>query len=151
MVARILNWIGSFFQNLFNQVLSFLSTLFGHLFNGLVTVLKFLFRPVFIVIAMLFYFIYKLGELVVTLFLVLLAIGKLLYSFVMGLFRTLAGFNWSPSTQDHGKWSGAIGEVFTALEPYQLNKVAYVMLFLIWVTTAWTAIKILSARGGGDE
>lgn len=151
MVASILNWFGTFFQNLFSGALSFLSNLFGYLFNGLITVLKFLFNPILILVALIFYVIYKLAELVVTLFAVLLSIGKLLYSFVMGLFKTLTGFSWSPSTPDHGKWSGAIGEVFGALEPYQLNKVAYVILFIIWIMTAWAGIRILSGRGGGDE
>lgn len=146
MVGNILNSIYTFFQNLFNVVLSFLSTMFSNLFQGLINVLKTIFKPILILVALIFYFIYKLGELLVTLFLVFLAIGKLLYSFVMGLFRTLAGFVWTPTTPQHGTWSASIGEVFTALEPFQLNKLAYLMLFAIWIMTAIAAIKILSSR-----
>lgn len=150
MVARFLSSVYGFFQNLFSVVLSFLSTLFTGLFNGLIAVLKALFKPVLILVALIFYFVFKVGELVVTLVTVLLAIGKLLYSFVMGLFRTLAGLIWTPTTPNHGSWSRPIGEVFAALEPYQLNKIAYVLMFVIWVMTAIGAIRLLSARGGGD-
>lgn len=150
MIAGVLNWIGNFFQNLFSGGLSFIANLFGYLFQGLIDFLKLLFRPVLIVIALLFYFIYKLGELIVMLFMVLLSIGKLLYSFVMGLFRTLAGFVWTPTSPNHGQWSSPIREVFTGLEPFQLDKIAYVMIFAIWIMTAWAAIRILSGRGGSS-
>lgn len=147
MVAAFLGWFSGFFQNLFTVVLSFFSDLFGQLFNGLIAVLKAIFRPILILVALIFYFVYKLAELFVTLLQVLLAIGKLLYSFVMGLFHTLAGFVWTPATPDHGSWSGPIREVFAALQPYQLDKIAYLLLFAIWIMTALGAIRILSSRG----
>lgn len=147
MVGQIFNSITGFFQNLFAVVLSFLASLFGFLFNGLITVLKAIFKPILMLVAIVFYFIYKLAELFVTLFQVLLAIGKLLYSLVMGLFHTLAGFIWTPITPNHGSWSGAINEVFIALAPYQLDKIAYVLMFAIWIMTAVAAIRILSGRG----
>lgn len=148
MVARILNAIFTFFQNLFAPVLSFIASLAGHVINAIITVLKAIFKPVLILIAIIFYFVYKVAELFVTLLAVLLAIGKLLYSFVMGLFKTLAGLVWTQTTPPaHGSWSAPIGEVFAALEPYQLDKIAYVLLFVIWVLTAVGAIRILSSRG----
>lgn len=131
-------------------MLNFLSRLFGGLFQGLINVLKIIFKPIFIVIALLFYFIYKLGELIVTLVLVLVAIGKLLYSFVIGLFNTFASLSYTPtSPPNHGSWSYAINQAFMSLEMYQLDKIAYVISFGIWVATAFGVIKILSARGGG--
>lgn len=151
MIAKVLGWIGSFFTNMFSIIMNFLANMFGALFNGLIAVLKALFKPILILVALIFYVIYKLGELVVTLFAVLLAIGKLIYSFVMGLFKTLAGFTWTPTTPDHGSWSSAIGEVFAGLEPYQLDKLAYVCLFVIWIWTAYAAIRILSRQGGGGD
>lgn len=151
MVAQILRAVWEFTQNLYTVVLSFLRDLFGYLFNGLIAVLKAIFNPILILVALVFYFVYKLGILLVTLIKVLLAIGKLIYSFVMGIFKTLAGFVWMPFTPSHGSWSAPIGEVFAALEPYQLNKIAYLLLFAIWMLTGYGAIKILSARGGGDD
>lgn len=117
------------------------------MFNGLVTVLKTIFSPILALVGILFYFVYKLAELVVMLLSVLLAIGKLLYSFVVGLFKTLAGLVWTPTQPNHGSWSDPIRQVFSALEPYQLDRIAYVLAFVVWITTAYAAIKILSSRG----
>lgn len=152
MIANILNWISNFFQNLTSVVLNFFSATLGSLFQGLINVLKFIFKPIFILIAIIFYVIYKLGELVVALVMVLVAIGKLLYSFVIGLFKTIASLAWTATAPpDHGSWSGAMTQFFAALEPYQLNKIAYVISFVIWVTTAIAVIKILSSRGAADD
>jgi len=150
MIGQILNASWTFLRNLFQSMMSGLADLFGYLFNGLISVLKAIFRPILIVVAIIFYFIYKLAELVSMIFQVLLSIGKLLYSFVMGLFKTLAGLTWTSSTPNHGSWSQPISEVFKALEPYQLDKIAYVLMFVIWVMTAIAAIKIISSRGGAE-
>jgi len=147
MISNVLSWIGDFFQNLLSVVLGFISRVFGGLFQGIINVLKLIFKPIFILLGIILYVIYKIGELVVSLVLVLVAIGKLLYSFVIGIFNTLGSLTWSESPQNHGSWSGAIGEVFAALAPYQLDKIAYVISFFIWVLTALAVIKILSARG----
>lgn len=144
MIANILNWFSGFFQNTFSVILKFLGDLFGYLFQGLINVLKAIFKPILILVAVIFYFIYKLGVLVITLFSVLLGIGKLLYSFVSGLFRTLAGLTWTPTTPQHGSWSQPIRNVFDALSLYQLDKIAYVLLFAIWIMTAVAAIRILA-------
>lgn len=144
MIANILGWISGFFQNLFSVVLGFLRDLFGYLFQALITVLKAIFKPILIVVAIIFYFLYKVGVLIVELFQFLLAIGKLLYQFVSGLFRTLAGLTWTPAVPHHGSWSHPIAQVFDALEVYQLDKLAYVLLFAIWIMTAVAAIRIIS-------
>ena len=151
MVGRIFGAVYTFFKNLLASGLDFLAGLLGGLFNGLITVLKTIFAPILAIVALIAYFVYKLGELVVTLLAVLLAVGKLIYSFVMGLFRTLAGLSWTPTTPSHGSWSAPIGEVFDALEIFQLDKIAYVLMFAIWVLTALGAIRILSSRGGSGE
>lgn len=149
MIANVLNWIGSFFKNLFSVVLNFLSNLLGGLFQGLINVLKFIFKPILALLAIIFYFIYKLAELVIALIMVLVAIGKLLYSFIIGLFNTIASFSYTPqAAPDHGSWSSTINQAFAALEHYQLDKIAYVISFAIWMATAFGVIKILSARGG---
>lgn len=149
MVAKFLNWIGDFFSNLFGSLLGFLSDIFGWLLKGIIEFLKFLFKPILILVAIVFYLIYKLGVLVVLLIKVLLAIGKLLYSFVIGLFKTLAGLVWVPTNPDHGAWSDPIRQTFVGLAPYQLDKIAYVLLFVIWIMTAFGAIRILTGGGGG--
>lgn len=146
MVAGILDWIGGFFKSLFAVVLDFLGRLLTGLIQGIITVLKTLFRPVLILVAIIFYFVYKVAELFLALLSVMLAIARLLYSFVQGLIVTIAGFSWTPTTPDHGSWSSAIGEVFDGLAYYQLDKLAYVLLFAIWIMTGVGAIRILTAR-----
>lgn len=151
MIANILQYISTFFKNSLSVLLKFFSDLLGGLFNGLITVLKFLFKPIFALIAIILYFIYKIGELLVTLVLVLVSLGKLLYSFVMGIFNTIVSLAWTSTTPPApASWGNAIIQLFETLEPYQLNKLAYVVSFFIWITTAFTVVKILSKSGGDD-
>ena len=148
LLQRIFSQIYDFGTNLVQAVLRWLGNALGWLLDKIISFLKTLFKPFLIVIAILFYFLYKVGELVITLFAVILGIGKLLYSLIQGLIVTLAGFTWTPSSPDHGSWSFIIGEVFDALDCYQLDTIAYVIMFVIWITTAYTAIRIISSRGG---
>lgn len=133
----ILNWVRMFFSNLFQKLFEFL---------------KWLLKPIFILIALIFYFIYKLGYVLILLFRVFLGIGKVLLSIVAGIFKTLAGFVFTPgSTPQEGTWS----HVFENLSQYglgffQLDTIAYILLFLIWFSTAFIAIRIIAnIRGGG--
>lgn len=151
MIADFLGWVQAFFGNLLAVSLDYLGELLGWLFDGLIQLLKALFSPILIVIALIFYFLYKLAELVVMLFMVLLGIGKLLYAFIQGIIATFAGFVWTPTTPDHGSWSYAFGQAFASLSDYQMDKVAYVLMFGIWIFTAFAAIRLLSGGGRGGD
>lgn len=130
-------------------VLDGIGRLYGWLLDGLVSILKAIFTPILILISIIFYFVYKIGDIFVMIFQVLLGIGKLLYSLIQGLVVTFAGFSWTPTTPDHGSWSHPINQAFSVLEDfYQLDTVAYVVLFLIWIMTAYTAIRMITGRGG---
>lgn len=146
MIGQVLGAIWGFFQNLFSVVLGAIGDFFGWLLDGLVKILTAIFKPIFILIAIIFYFFYKIAEIFLLLFQVLLAIGKLLYSFVQGLIVTIAGFAWTPTTPEDGSWSHPIREVFKALELFQLDNVAYLLMFAIWIFTALAVIRILSGR-----
>lgn len=147
MIANVLKWFSSFFQNLFNAMLKGI----GAFFQSVINVIKWIMQPIFIVIGIVFYFLYKIGEIIVALVMVIVGIGKLLYSLVMGLFNTIASLAWTSSAPpDHGSWSYSINQIFAGLEYYQLDKLAYVLSFGIWVTTAFLAIKILSSRSSAD-
>lgn len=148
LLQRVFSQIYDFFQNLIQAVLRWLGNALGWLLDKIIAFLKVLFKPFLILIAIIFYFLYKIAVLVITLFKVILGIGKLLYAFVKGLIVTLAGFTWTPTSPDHGSWSFYMGQVFDSLQGYQLDKVAYVLLFIIWITTAYVAIRILAGRGG---
>lgn len=147
MIANILNWISGFFQNLLSVVLKFFSSLFGFLINSIFNFLKLLFKPILILIALIFYVIYKIGELIVSLVMVIVGIGKLLYSFLIGIFSTLGSLSWNDTTPQHGSWTITFNQVFDSLELFQLDKIAYVVSFIIWISTAFAVIKILSAEG----
>lgn len=153
MIADFLGWVQAFFGNLLAVSLDYLGELLGWIFDGLIQLLKALFYPVLVVVALILYFFYKLAELVVKIFSVLLALGKLLYAFVQGIIATIAGFVWTPTTPTHGSWSFAFFQAFETMEDYyQLDKIAYVLLFAIWIITAFAAIRIITGgRGGGGE
>lgn len=151
MIRQFLNSIYKFFQNLFKTTFDFLGNLFGYLFQKLIDFLKFLFSPVLILIALIFYFIYKLGVLVVKLLAVILGIGKIFFSLVKGIITTLAGFSWTPTSRNDGQWTSIFANMSQGMGSYQLDNVAYVLMFLIWFTTAFYAIRIISSMGGGSD
>lgn len=152
MLNRIFTALYNFGENLISALLGWLGSFFSMLFQGLFELLKLIFKPVFILIAIVFYFIFKLAELVYTLLLVLVSIGKIFYALVMGLLNTLTGFVFNPPAQpNHGSWTPIFKNVFDGLEFYQMDKIAYVLMFLVWITTAYAAIKILSSKGGAAE
>lgn len=151
MIGQFLSATWTFFERLFKSAFGFIANLFGFLFQKLFDFLKMLLKPVFILIAILFYFIWKIGELAILLLQVLLAIAKLFFSLVKGIFVTLAGFSYTPTTPQNGQWTSVFQNVMSGLDSYQLDVVAYILLFLIWFGTAFAAIRILSSMRGGDD
>lgn len=151
MIGQILRAGWTFLERMLQRLLEFLSSLFGHLFNALFSFLKVLLRPIFIVVALLLYFVYKIAELAITLISVFLSLGKLLMAFIKGIFITIGGFTYAPTTPNNGAWNNVFNNVVGSLGPYQLDKIAYLLLFCIWITTAFAAIKIIgSIRNGGE-
>lgn len=151
MIAQVLNWIAEFFTRITSATFGYLAKLFGYLFQKLFDLLKLLFNPIFIVVAILFYFLYKLAELAISILSVFLAIGKLFFAFVTGIFLTLGGFTFSGTPRSDGSWSNVFANVVTGLDTYQFDIVAYILLFLIWFSTGFAAIRILSSMRGGGE
>lgn len=152
MIGRFLKWIGDFFTNLFKVTFGWLADLFGYLFQKLIDFLKLLFKPFLILIAVIFYFIFKLGVLVVSLLKVIFGIAKIFVALLKGILATLVGLSWTPTTPSHGQWSSIFANLSNGMGSYQLDNVAYVLMFLIWFGTAFAAIKIItSMSAGGDE
>lgn len=143
MIGQFLGWLGSFFSKMFKAGLKFIGDLFGNLFQKLFDLLKWIFNPVFILIAIIFYFLYKIAELLITLFLVFVGIGKVFFALVKGIFKTLAGFTFTPTTRNDGQWTSIFQNVVSGLDSYQLDVLAYVLLFLVWFVTGFAAIRIL--------
>lgn len=146
--SKLFAWGG----NILSSLITWIKSFFTGLFQGLFEFLKLLFRPVFILIAFLFYFIYQLGYIVMLIFQIFLGVGKVTISLVKGIFLTLTGFHYAPSSPVSGTWSNIFSNIAANGLPYfQLDIIAYVLMFLIWFGTAFQAFRIISSmRGGGS-
>jgi hypothetical protein len=149
MIGKFLGWIGTFFTRLTNSIIGFLGKLFGYLFQKLIDFLKFILKPFLIIGAILFYVLYKVGVLAITFLALLLGIGKLFFALVKGIFLTLAGFSFTPGARSDGQWTSVFQNVMTGFDSYQFGTLSYILIFLIWFSTAFAAIKILSSIRGG--
>lgn len=151
MIARILRAGWTFLERMFSRLFEFIGSVLGHLFQLLFDFLRFLLRPIFVVIGLLFYVIYKIAELAITLIQLFLALGRMLVMFVKGLFQTLLGFTYSGVTPNNGSWTPIFKNVSQGLDYFQFDKVAYVLVFLIFFATAFVIIRqIGSIRNGGE-
>lgn len=150
MIAQFLQWIADFFIRITGSIFGFLSNLFGYLFQKLFDLLKLLFSPIFILIAIILYFIFKLGELVLILLTLLLGIGKVFFALVKGIFLTLAGFSFTPTARSDGQWTSIFENVVDGMASYQLDTLSYILIFLIWFTFGFAAIRVLSSMRGGE-
>lgn len=174
--GNLFSFLGEFFGNLFGYIgevfgslFSFLADIFGKLFGviwdglkwlgdlfkllfqGLIDLLTIFFEAIFGLIAGLLYLLYMIGVLAVKLFLVIFETAKLLWALAVGFTNSLASLQYTPRATGGNSYSEIFGKLFTALEPLQLNSVAYILLFILWFGTAISAIKLLSSiRVGGD-
>lgn len=130
--------------DLLYQLFTWLGQLLERLFQALIDVLQVFFNVIYDLIRCLLYLIYMIGVLAVKLFLVLWELAKLLYSFVVGFGKTVASlFYTERSSGGHG-YSEMMGKVVSNMDVLQLDVVAYILLFVIWVFGAIGVIKILS-------
>lgn len=146
MLSLIFNAIYTFFKNLVTAGLTWIGEFFSSAFQKLIDFFKILLQPIFIVVALLFYFIYKLGILLGLLFQVFLGIGKIVFSLVAGITKTIAGFSYAPSGGVGGTWGSIFGNIAEhGLSFLQIDIFAYILLFGIWFGTAFSAISIMSS------
>jgi hypothetical protein len=130
----------------FNHLFGWLPTFGKWLLDGIYALLK----PLFDLVGAIFYFLYKLGVVLVKIVEVVLALGRMLVGLTTGLFKTITGLSFTgrPATLPD-----SYNQVFTHLQPVlnslQMDKVAYILTFSIWVFTAFTAIKIIGDMRGG--
>lgn len=148
--------IGDAFKKLFEviwMVILWIARQIGNFFQFLFDILISFFRVIYDLIAGLLYLLYKIGVLAVRLFQVILEAGQLLWSFVVGLIRTMGQLVFSPiGSSPNNAYGSTIGNIMTqANSALQLTSIAYILLFVIWVGAAVSAIKIISSiRVGGD-
>lgn len=149
------NGIKNFFSALFNVIWSaikWLGELLGRLFKALLDLLISFFKVIYELIEGFLYFLYNIGLVAVKIFQIFFELGKLIVSFFVGLGRTLQSLVYIPSSSGGHGYSETIGKIFNAAAgPLQLNVIAYILLFGIWLFTAVQVIKLLSSiRVGGD-
>lgn len=149
MIAQILAWISDFFQRTIGSLMGSISELFGYLFQKLFDLLEMLFRPFLILFSIQFYFLSQLADLILSLFDLFLGIGKIFVSLVKAIFLTLAGFSFTPSTRDDGQWTSIFNHIVGGLDFFQMDTLAYILLFLIWFSTAFAAVRILQGLRSG--
>lgn len=147
--------IGDAFKKLFDvlwDAIKWVGTLLKNLFQGLVDIFIGFFEVIYALIDGLLYFLYKVGVLAVKLFLLLFEAAKVLWSLVVGFAKTLASLSYTPrGSSGAGGYSEVFGKLFGMLDTLQINVVAYILLFMIWIMTAVGAIKLVSSiRVGGD-
>ncbi len=153
-----IKWLGSsiagFFQwlgGLIWDAIEWLGDLISKLFKALLDLLLEFFLFIYDLFDAFFYFIYMVGVLAAKLIMLFFQLIKLVYSFFVGFGKTLSSLVYVPQSGGNHGYSSMIGQIFHALEPYQLNVIAYILLFIIWLFTAIQVIKLLSnLRVGGD-
>lgn len=158
-IARnILRWfqeafekIGEFMYRVFarlfrllKECFEWLGQLLERIFQALIDVLVSFFTVIYDLIRAVLYLIYMIGVLAVKLFQVLWAIGKLLWSFIEGFGRTVASLFYTERTSSGHGYSEMMGRVAANLDVLQLDVVAYILLFIIWVMTALGVIQVIS-------
>lgn len=140
--------IGDAFGKLFTiiwDVVLWIANFFKGLLQTIVDIIVGFFQVIFDLIAGLLYLIYMIGVLAVKLFLVMFEAGKVLISLVVGFGRTLGSLTYSPRGSSGNGYSDTIGKLFRSLEPLQLAPIAYILLFILWFTTAIVAMKLISS------
>lgn len=154
-IVSVLMSIWGFLYNLGERAFTLLYELFvwlgqllQRLFQSLIDVLVAFFMVIYDLIRGLLYLLYMIGVLAVKLFLVLVELGKLLWAFVQGLARTVGSiFYTERSSGGHG-YSEMMGRVAEHLHLFQLDVLAYILLFAIWIMTALGVMKIIGNLKG---
>lgn len=128
-----------------------LGQLLARLFQGLIDVLVSFFMVIYELIKGLLYLLYMVGVCAAKLFLILWEIAKLVWSFIVGLTNTFQSIFFVPSTSSGHGYSAMMGRVASSLDVLQLDVLAYILMFGIWLFGAFGVIRVFgSLRGVGD-
>lgn len=146
-IGRFFSWLGG----LIWDAIQWLGRLLKNLFDALLELLLSFFEFIYALVDAFLYFLWQIGLLAAKLFMLFLELLKLIWAFIVGFGKTLASLSYTPSGSGGHGYSAVIGQVFNAAAPLQLNVIAYILLFGIWLFTAVQVIKLLSGmRVGGD-
>lgn len=157
-LISFLSSIGSFlkdaFQSLFDMLFDlfrWLGQLLERLFQALIDVLVSFFMVIYELIKGLLYLLYMIGVCAAKFFLILWEVAKLVWSFIVGLTTTFQSVFFTPGAGSGHGYSAMMGRVVSSLDVFQLNVVAVILTFVIWLFGAFGVIRIFgSLRGAGD-
>lgn len=154
LLQSIGNFLADAFQSLFNMLFDlfrWLGQLLARLFQALIDVLVSFFMVIYELIKGLLYLLYMIGVCAAKLFLILWEVAKLIWSFVVGLTETFNSIYYIPGSSSGHGYSEMMGKVASGLSYFQMDVVAYILMFAIWIFTAFGVIRIFgSMRGAGD-
>lgn len=158
IVNSILGWfkdafsgLYDFFSSAFSGLEQFFSWLFQSLLNGIGSILQKIFQPIYDIITAIFHLISKLIDLLWLLLQLFGQIGRLIFAFVQGLFSTLSGLSYDGSTPSvDNNVSSTFSAIASVMQQLQLDNIAYLLLFAIWIFTAYTVVKMIGSFGGGS-
>lgn len=154
MLLSIGGFLKDAFQSLFDMLFDlfrWLGELLARLFQALIDVLVSFFMVIYELIKGLLYLLYMIGVCAAKLFLILWEVAKLVWAFVVGLTTTFQSIFFNPGTASGHGYSSMMGRVASSLNVLQLDVVAYILLFGIWLFGAFGVIRIFgSLRGAGD-
>ena len=144
-IARQISDIAQTILDFLYNMMRWLGDLLSRLFQALINVLVNFFSVIYELIKGLLYLLYMIGVLAAKLFMLLLKLGQLAYSFTVGFIRTLGSLFYSPGGSAGHGYSETMGKVSQLLKFMQVDVLAYILLFVIWVFTALAVFKILGS------
>lgn len=148
MIRELAQYIFQFFLDAFGKLFAFLGFLFSGLFEGLKSLLVFLFEPILALIGSIFYFLYKVGVLILLLIQVIYKTVVFFVSIMKGLFVTLIGLSYNgKQAVIPARYQEVFDHLAPALQMAQMDKVATLCLWAVWVFIAVAAVKVIGSRG----
>lgn len=131
MLWSVFKWLGDLLKNLFNALMDLLISFFEVIYD---------------LIRGLLYLLYMIGVLAAKLFFVLLKLGQLAYSMVVGFLRTIGNMVYTPGGSTHHALSGMVGKTIKpALDALHMDIVAYILLVVIWILTSLGVFKLIGS------
>lgn len=133
----------------FKWLYQLLIDLFTFLLGGLLKLLQ----PIFDLLGIVFEFIYWIGVIIAKVVHLVFSIGKLLIGLITGLFKTILGLGYTGGGRGlPSSYTNVYEHIRPALNTLQLDKVAYILQFTLWILTALMAARIIgNMRGGANE
>lgn len=147
MIREFAAYLFQFFGDAFGKLFAFLGSLFSGLFEGLKSLLVFIFEPILALIGSIFYFLQKLGGLILLLIEVLWKFIVFFVSIMKGLFVTLIGLSYNGSAAViPSRYQEVFNHLAPALQMAQMDKIATLCLWAVWIFIAIAAVKVIGAR-----